>query len=114
MVDLMLQDARVPAACVTLEWLAETIERLHPNPSCTGHDCSIAIHAEAAFEVVGQLALVDDQGRVHQYLRLNWHPLLLAQKLLWHGCLQLGRILDDDHLQSDANLRCRESDTDAS
>jgi hypothetical protein len=83
MVDLMLQDARVPAACVTLEWLAETIERLHPNPSCTGHDCSIAIHAEAAFEVVGQLALVDDQGRVHQYLRLNWHPLLLAQKLLW-------------------------------
>ena len=59
-VDLVLQDAGVPAGGVELERLAVAIERPHVHGRGPGDDGAVAVDAEAALEPLGR-RVVDDR-----------------------------------------------------
>src|SRR5258708_3961957 len=51
-VDLMLQDARVPATRLNADLLPLMIEAFHPHGTRTWHSCRVSPHTQAAFTKV--------------------------------------------------------------
>ena len=113
MIDLVLQNACIPAACLSLECLAEAIQRVQTDAPAPRDDRPIPIDAEATLEVLGELVAIFDQRRVDEHVRLDRYAFLLAQQLRRDACLQLQRISDDRDPESGSDLWRGKSDADA-
>src|SRR5579863_941254 len=74
MVDLVLEDPRVPATCVDGDRLSVVVERLHVDGAGARHDSLKPFDAETAFEEIDHLR-AERQPRVDDDVERNRRAL---------------------------------------
>lgn len=109
-IDFMLEDASIPAACFNYFGLALVVQTIYayaPGPRDDGGEAS---QAQTAFEKLDTLILQGD-SRIDDHLEWNGRSFALLQDLRISVLDILRLVFDNRNLQSSPDLRCRQSDT---
>ena len=111
MIDLVLQDAGVPASGIDLLRNSKLVEIVHPDPAVSRHLGGVSGDAEAALEEIDLRVAVHFQPGINEYVEGNALALALAQLFAAPGAVVLLAILDDGKLNAESDLRCRQADS---
>ena len=109
-IDLVLQDAGMPAGRVDYHGLAIVIQTFHAGPDGAGNDGAESGHAEASFEEFNACRL-DLNDRIDNYGERDRPAVTLGKRLRVQPLEQVLTIFDYRELKREADLWRGKADT---